>query len=137
MINSKDINELIPELQEKAKLLIDLCDAKSIEIRITSTYRDFEYQNFLYAQGRIRPGKKVTNAPAGASFHNFRRAFDIVVIKNGIADWNDLELYKKVGEIGKAIGLEWGGDFKTIKDYPHFQLSDGHSIAELYAKTQR
>lgn len=132
MINSKDTKDLIPELQEKAKLLIDLCDAKGIVIRITSTYRDFEAQNELYAQGRTKPGKKITNAKAGQSYHNFRRAFDIVIIKNGKADWNDLETYKKVGAIGKGIGLEWGGDFKTIKDYPHFQMSGGKSLAELY-----
>ncbi|CAH2213223.1 M15 family metallopeptidase [Tepidibacter aestuarii] len=25
-----------------------------------------------------------------------------------------------MGAIGKSIGLEWGGDFKSIKDRPHF-----------------
>jgi peptidoglycan L-alanyl-D-glutamate endopeptidase CwlK len=27
-----------------------------------------------------------------------------------------------VGKIGKDLGLEWGGDWKTMKDLPHFQL---------------
>ena len=32
--------------------------------------------------------------------------------------------FSKVGAIGKSIGLEWGGDWKTPVDKPHFQLPD-------------
>jgi hypothetical protein len=28
-----------------------------------------------------------------------------------------------MGRIGKECGLVWGGDWKKIKDMPHFELS--------------
>jgi hypothetical protein len=40
-------------------------------------------------------------------------------------------LYDKAGEIGKALGLEWGGDFSSITDKPHFQCKKGKTMAEL------
>ena len=30
--------------------------------------------------------------------------------------------YKAVGVLGEELGLEWGGNWKTIVDQPHFQL---------------
>lgn len=118
MINSKSVNDLLPHVRDMAlefkriaeeELLID-------ELRITSTHRDAEYQNYLYAIGRNNPGvplcaeairllearkaeirdkpelekklwKPVTNAKAGYSWHNFALAFDVVPIVNGSAVW--------------------------------------------------
>lgn len=31
----------------------------------------------------------------------------------------------------KALGFEWGGDWSSFKDYPHFQMSFGLTIGEL------
>ena len=36
----------------------------------------------------------------------------------------DRYFFQKVGALGKSIGLEWGGDWKSIVDKPHFQLPD-------------
>jgi peptidoglycan L-alanyl-D-glutamate endopeptidase CwlK len=63
----------------------------------------------------------VTNARAGHSNHNFGIAFDIGVFDGG----NYIEespKYKAVGLLGMDLGLEWGGNWKTIQDEPHFQL---------------
>lgn len=133
MINSRDINELYPEVREKAKKLIELCDKEGIDIIITSTYRDFESQNDLYAQGRTKKGKIVTNAKGGESYHNFRVAFDVVPVVNGKAVWNDFRLWRRIGAIGKSLGLEWAGDWKTFKEYPHFQYTKGLSLADFRA----
>ena len=38
--------------------------------------------------------------------------------------------FSKVGAIGKSIGLEWGGDWKTPVDKPHFQRPDGGSTTK-------
>lgn len=55
------------------------------------------------------------------------RAADIICYVNGKVRW-DWPLYCKAAEHIKAtakelkIPLEWGGDWKTFKDGPHFQL---------------
>lgn len=133
MINSRDIEALYPEVKEKAKELIDLCKKEQIDLIITSTFRDNESQNFLYSQGRTRKGKIVTNAKGGQSYHNYRVAFDVVPVKLGKAVWNDFKVWKRIGEIGKSIGLEWAGDWKTFKEYPHFQYTKGLKLADFQA----
>lgn len=133
MINSRKIEDLTPEMQVLCKAFIEACKKEGIDIIITSTYRDFESQDALYAQGRTKPGNKVTNARGGFSFHNFRVAFDICIVVNGKADWNNTALYNKVGQIGKAVGLEWAGDWSSFKELVHFQLP-GQTLKKLRFK---
>ncbi len=130
MINSRKIEDLVPEMQEKCKSFIELCKKNGIDVIITSTYRDYESQQALYDQGRTKPGNKVTNAKPGYSYHNFRVAFDFCPIVNGKAEWNDIKLYTKCGVIGEQCGLEWAGRWVSFKEYAHFQLP-GLSLEEL------
>ncbi len=39
--------------------------------------------------------------------------------------------WRRVGAIAKDMGFEWGGDWKSFKDYPHLQFNKGLSIAQL------
>ena len=102
------------------------------QLRVTSGLRTIKEQNKLYAQGRTRPGKIVTNAKGGKSYHNFGLAVDIVEIKNGKALWTNPD-WDKIAELGKSLGLEWGGNWTSIKDKPHFQVSFGKSTSKLFA----
>lgn len=131
MINSRDIKDLHPYVQGLAKKVI--ADAKKIgiEILITSTYRDAEYQNWLYKQGRTRKGKIVTYAKGGESWHNFRLAFDFVVLRNGKVDWGDMKSYQKVRAIAKKHGLE-GLSFELA----HLQARGGLTLAQANAGAQ-
>ena len=139
-INSKSLNDLEPEVKELAERFIAECNRQGIQLLVTSTYRNFAAQNELYAQGRTKPGKKVTNAKPGQSFHNYRLAFDIVPIRNGKPVWGtsgeDGKLWQKIGAIGVSVGLEWAGNWKTFTEFPHFQkLPDGvTSWKKLLAK---
>jgi peptidoglycan L-alanyl-D-glutamate endopeptidase CwlK len=134
MINSRKIEDLNSKVQILCNKFVALCKEQNINILITSTYRDFESQNALYNQGRTTPGKKVTNARGGQSFHNFRCAFDFVPLINGKAQWNDLVVFKKCGAIAKSIGLEWAGDWKTFKEYAHCQFTGGLTLKDLQNK---
>lgn len=133
MINSRKIDDLTPQVAALAKKFVAACKKEGIDVLITSTYRDHESQNALYAQGRTKPGKIVTNARGGYSWHNFRVAFDFVPIVNGKAQWNDLRTFKRCGAIGKALGLEWAGDWKSFKEYAHLQYTGGKTLAQLRA----
>lgn len=136
MINSRKLEDLNPHVAKLAKQFIAAAKKEGIDVLVTSTYRDAESQNALYAQGRTKPGKIVTNAKAGQSWHNYRLAFDVVPIVNGKAMWNDMRTFKRLGEIGKSLGLEWAGDWKTFREYPHFQATGGLSLAQLRAGKQ-
>lgn len=133
MINSRKLEDLIPIVAAKAAAFVAACRAVGIDVLITSTYRDHESQNALYAQGRTTPGKRVTNAKGGQSWHNHRCAFDFVPIVNGKAMWDDLRTFKRCGAIAKEVGLEWGGSWTSFPDLPHCQCTGGLTLAELQA----
>ena len=133
MINSRDIKDLNPIVADLCRAFVAKCKEQGIDALVISTYRDYASQDALYAQGRTMPGRKVTNARAGYSNHNFRVAFDFVPIVNGKARWNDIETFKKCGEIGKHLGLEWAGDWKSFREYGHLQYTQGITLAQFRA----
>ena len=101
---------------------------------VTSTYRDNESQDALYAQGRTTPGSIVTKAKGGQSFHNYRCAIDVVPLVNGKAVWDGANpVWAKIGALGKLAGLDWAGDWKTFKELAHFQYTGGLTLADLNA----
>lgn len=116
----EDINELVLYLKPYATRLIEECKKQGIDIKITETYRSQARQDYLYAQGRTRPGNIVTNAKT--SVHTSRKAFDVCINVKG--NEYDEALLKRVGKIGESIGLEWGGNWSSFKDSPHFQMMD-------------
>lgn len=121
-----------PLLELKTKQLISLCANEGLKIKVTQGYRSKTEQDALYAQGRTKPGKIVTNAKGGYSMHNWGAAIDICR-NDGRNPYEDSDgFFTKVGKIGQSIGLEWGGSWKSIVDKPHFQLPDwGSGTATL------
>lgn len=137
MTNSRKLEDLLPVVRQKAECFIDKCKGVGIDLLVTSTYRDHESQNALYAQGRTAPGKIVTNAKGGQSFHNFKCAIDVVPLVNGKPMWDSKNpVWQQIGAIGKSCGLEWAGDWKKFKEYPHFQYTGGLTLADLQSGKQ-
>lgn len=115
------IATLQPQVRPYARALVQKAASLGITIKVISGLRTYAEQNALYAQGRSKPGRIVTNARGGYSNHNFGIAFDIGVF-DGSRYIPESPRYKAVGALGTELGLEWGGNWKTIKDEPHFQL---------------
>lgn len=121
---SRDITLCHPELQEKAKRLISECNKQGLKVMIGETFRTVREQNSLYAQGRTKPGSIVTYAKGSSysSMHQWGVAFDIIRNDGKGAYYDKDGWFKRVGKIGKSLGLEWGGDWVSPVDKPHFQL---------------
>ncbi|MEK3853452.1 M15 family metallopeptidase [Cytobacillus sp. FSL H8-0458] len=118
----------------KALELVEKAHSEGIYVLITQGLRSIEEQNGLYAQGRTKSGKIVTNARGGYSYHNFGLAFDFAILDTpSKVNWNVDKRWRRVGEIGESLGLEWGGRWTSFRDYPHFQLTFGLSLANLRA----
>lgn len=127
--SEKAIATLLPQVQPYARALLHEAAKQGIKLIVTSATRTYDEQNALYAQGRTKPGEKVTNARGGQSWHNHRCAFDVTIF-SGSKPIYESPSYKAVGAIGQSLGLEWGGSWKTIVDEPHFQLTNGKTLAE-------
>lgn len=137
---------LHPVVLAAATALIERCYKRNIPILITQGLRTIAEQDALYAQGRTKPGAVVTNARGGYSYHNYGLAVDFALLlpngssvswdmfrdgnNNLIADWQE------VVQEAKALGFEWGGEWASFKDYPHFQMTFGLTLTQLRAGTK-
>jgi peptidoglycan L-alanyl-D-glutamate endopeptidase CwlK len=147
-ITLQRIELLHPAVREEVRqIYAEICAAlKGRAIcRFAYTIRTYSEQDALYAQGRTLPGKIVTNAKGGKSYHNFGLAIDIVLLvdkdKNGTFESASWETNVDFDGDGKADWLEvvtifkqhgwtWGGDWK-FTDNPHFEKTFGLSVNQL------
>ena len=133
------IATLLPKAQIAArKAMIAAKDlGGGLTVKILSGTRTYAEQTVLYSQGRGKPGSIVTKAKAGQSNHNFGIAFDIGIFKgtkyyegrNAAED----KAYADASKLIKPAGLDWGGDWKSIHDAPHYELHTGMSVAQVRA----
>lgn len=137
MINSRDLKDLHPAARRRAEAFLAAAKAAGIDLLVTSTYRDAASQQALYDQGRTKPGRKVTNAKPGQSWHNWRCALDVVPMRAGKPVWGttgeDGKLWLQVGTLGEACGLEWAGRWVRFREMAHFQYTAGLTLADLQA----
>ena len=125
MIDSRKIEELHPIAQRVCLRQIELCKERGVELLVTSTYRDFEAQDALYAIGRTINMERspVTKARGGRSWHNYRCAWDVVGLVGGKPVWKKSDpIWPVIIACGKLAGAEAGADWKTFPDFPHFQV---------------
>lgn len=132
-ITQQRIEKLHPVVRIEIQKIIEECDyalTGRAKVRITQGLRTFKEQDDLYAIGRTKPGKKVTNAKGGQSIHNYGLAVDICLIIDGkIASWDTVKDWDndKVADWYECVkifakyGWDWGGNWKTFKDLPHFE----------------
>ena len=115
----RNINELAPVAQKACRLFLQECEEAGLNVLITETYRSSERQDYLYEQGRTRPGKVVTWTRD--SRHESRMAWDICKNIKG-QEYSDTAFFAKCGAIAKKLGITWGGTWKT-PDQPHFEVT--------------
>lgn len=123
----RNIRTLRLDAQPLARQSLAAIITPGVDARIISGTRTYAQQAALYRQGRNgNPGPRVTNAKAGNSWHNFGLAWDIGIFRNGdyLTDGAD---YDRAGPRGTIAGVEWGGNWRTFVDKPHFQTPFGAS----------
>lgn len=104
-----------PDLVRVVKRAIELTD---IDFAVLEGVRSKARQEQLVAAG----ASKTMN-----SRHITGHAVDLGAIVGGSVRW-DWPLYAKVAAVVKkaaaelSVPIEWGGDWRTFKDGPHFQL---------------
>lgn len=125
---------------DKTRNVIKKMAKQGIYLCVAQGYRSKTEQNALYAQGRTKPGSIVTNAKGGQSNHNFGVAVDLCLYSSDgkkVIWESTTSRWKKVVAAMKAEGFKWGGDWKTFKDYPHFELCDAVSGEKVPAQKNK
>lgn len=110
------LNGVHPDLVRVVKRAIQLTP---IDFTVTEGLRTIERQKQLVAKGASQTMK---------SRHITGHAVDLAALIDGEIRW-DWPLYAKLAKSMKdaaaelGVAIEWGGDWKTLKDGPHFQLT--------------
>lgn len=126
--------------QAAARRLLALAAGAGFAARLVSGTRSYAEQDRLFAEGRYGdPGPRVTNARGGRSNHNFGIAWDIGLFdaEGGYLNGDtaaEIAEYRRLGELARPLGLEWGGDWQSIPDVPHYQVQTGTGVAETRRK---
>jgi len=130
-INSRLLEDLHPTLNRGAReLMRRMAQAGFPHVGISSTYRNNAHQEYLFAQGRTRPGAIITNARGGQSVHNYRLAFDIFQNIRG-KEWNNPRFFETAGRLWREMGGVWGGDWIGFVDRVHMQFTGELLLRDL------
>ncbi len=155
----RSLKLLVPEVAVAVGEGLRRANSKGVAVLVYETRRTIERQEKLYARGRTAPGRIITNAQPGYSWHNFNRAIDAVPFEFFLADrdrirykldWSPFPStaaraeFKDTGALDlldpewavmvrsfEDAGLEWAGRWTRFVEYVHFQLRGGHTLAEL------
>ena len=130
MLNSRDINLLRSDVAANCHRGVERCRAAGLRVLVTNTVRDAEYQAYLYAQGRTRPGSIVTNSRT-PTFHSDKAglAFDFCKNVKG-QEYSDPAFFEQAAAMAKEMGFSWGGDWRTFVDRPHIQWDAGKQYSD-------
>ena len=117
-LGKKSQKALIGVHPDIIKVINRALEISVIDFTVIEGLRTLERQKVLYAAGATKTLK---------SRHLTGHAVDLAPYINGSIRW-DWPLFYKIADAMKAaskelgIPLEWGGDWKSFKDGPHWQL---------------
>ncbi len=117
------LKKLHPDLLRVVRRAQSLVKDPDFGAIVTCTVRTLEEQKLLVKKG----ASKTLNSRHIPGKDGYAKAVDFAVTLNNKVRW-DWPLYSKLADLmKKAASLEkvpitWGGDWKSFKDGPHFEL---------------
>ena len=123
---TRSLDALTPDTRAAIELLLEHAAGLGMDIQINETRRTCARQNQLFAQGRETEGKILTGARGCRSWHVHGRAVDLIT-----KGPQSIPPYRALGDFWKGLGGKWGGDFKGLDDYGHFEWHPGFGITDV------
>lgn len=125
----RSLNLLFGPLRTRLDLGLAQARKAGLVVHPFETYRTNYRQGLLYAQGRTAPGKIVTRARPGESWHEYGLAVDLAfdrIPETPRIEWTwESNRWADLKAIMQGVGLE------TISwEAPHVQLTAGMTVAE-------
>lgn len=133
------IATLLPKAQILARKFMQIASKQPFQVKLIGGTRTYKEQDTLYNQRPV-----VTKAKGGYSNHNFAIAWDAGIFVNGeYYDGSDKDPKKATLEekaykdLSKAVlilpTLDWGGNWRTIIDNPHYEVHSGKTVSQCRA----
>ena len=117
-LSARSLSKLKGVHPDLVKVVHRAIELTPVDFGVTEGLRSVARQRQLVAAGASRTMK---------SRHLTGHAVDVVAYVGGKVAW-DWPLYGRIAEAMKAaatelgVPIEWGGDWRSFKDGPHFQL---------------
>ena len=143
MPSDRRLEHLAPDFRAKVEAILadlKLYAAKNMpgySWKVIEGYRTAAYQNELYQKGRTKPGSIVTfkDGYTAESNHQSSLAVDIAPVHGFHVEWNvESRHWEYLGHLARAQGLEWGGDWKKLRDMPHVEWPTSDKTTYLSAR---
>lgn len=123
LLNPKSVERLASAHFDLQRVIYRAAEISPLEFIVTESVRTLEKQKALVAAGASQTmrSRHLPNADGDAC------AVDLAVVVDGEIRW-DWPLYKRLADAVKeaaqteGVPIEWGGDWLTLRDGPHFQL---------------
>lgn len=120
MFHSRELSYLRSDVRANCETFLALCKAEGLDVLVTETVRDEEYQRDLAAKGYA---SKTATVP---TFHACGTGLAFDICKNVKEhEYDDADFFARCAEIGKKVGFSWGGDWTSFVDRTHFQWDAG------------
>jgi peptidoglycan L-alanyl-D-glutamate endopeptidase CwlK len=121
-----------------------IAQLKTLPVGLRKPYEQSTSKTRCTLKAGRNPGLLLPTPKEDSAYHNYGLAIDIAFINSGKLSYDmkaDIDKdakadWMEVVEIFRQFGWEWGGTWATIKDYPHFQKTFGHSVRDLLALYQ-
>ncbi len=127
---SRETNVLHPRLRAALPKILAAMSAAGFPMTVTETERMEEEQLALYAKGRTASGCIVTycDGVIKKSHHQksedtFVHAVDCTSLVNNVPSWDLRNPWKVYGALAEAYGLTWGGNWQSLHDLPHIEVT--------------
>ena len=114
--------QIHPEFQQRVLALYRVMEEQhGYRMVLVEGFRSAQRQAELAAKGG-----SVTRAGAGQSCHQYGMAVDSALYRDGKLQWDMRDPWVRrgyflYGELAQQVGLEWGGSWRSIKDYVHLE----------------
>lgn len=120
MLNERSNKALVGVNEKLVKIVKRADEISALPFIVTEGLRTLERQKQLFAKGASK---------TMASKHLVGRAVDLAPVLDGEVRWdwplfNKLAIAMKQAAKEQNVVLVWGGDWKTFKDGPHFELGE-------------
>lgn len=114
-LRQRDVACLAPKFREAVEAALCACRGAGLDAYVFESCRTNELQAIYFQQGASKA------QTALRSWHFYGLAVDVISRESQWAAWDDPAWSRGVVAAFKRQGCDWGGDWTSFRDLPHFQ----------------
>ncbi len=126
-LSQRSLDRLVGVHLDLAEIVQLAIQRTTVDFTVVEGVRTLERQREYVARGASQTMDSYHLPQADGLSH----AVDLAPLIDGVIPWSNWQAFAGLAQVVKAcatelgVPVEWGGDWKTLKDGPHFQIPRG------------